>query len=149
MDHFCPSYFALADPDGEGYGGKPVDECPFCALGEDRIVARSDHTWTIRDAFPVSKGHSLILPRRHVSSWFETGALEKAALLQALDEAKQALDAEFSPEGYNIGINDGVFAGQTVPHLHIHLIPRYKGDTPDPRGGVRWVFPDKARYWKE
>ncbi len=66
-----------------------------------------------------------------------------------LEEAKKGVDAEFHPDGYNIGINDGAAAGQTVPHLHIHLIPRYKGDQPDPRGGVRWIFPDKADYWSK
>ncbi|MDV7390058.1 HIT domain-containing protein, partial [Arthrospira platensis SPKY1] len=66
-----------------------------------------------------------------------------------LDEAREAVSSQYSPDGYNIGINDGPAAGQTVPHLHIHLIPRYKGDLPDPRGGVRWVIPTKADYWSE
>jgi diadenosine tetraphosphate (Ap4A) HIT family hydrolase len=89
----------------------------------------------------------LVIPRRHVGSFFELLADEQADLLGLLDAAKQILDADFSPDGYNIGINDGAAAGQTVPHLHIHLIPRYKGDCPDPRGGVRWLFPEKADYW--
>ena len=121
--------------------------CPFCSLTPDRIISESDHSVTIRDGYPVSKGHSLIIPKRHVESFFELHAIEKAAILQALDEAKEALDREVSPDGYNIGINDGEAAGQTIMHLHVHLIPRYKGDTSDPRGGVRWIFPDKARYW--
>lgn len=74
---------------------------------------------------------------------------ERGALLDLLEGEKRALDAEFHPDGYNIGINDGIVAGQTVPHLHIHLIPRYHGDRPDPRGGVRWIFPEKADYWTE
>lgn len=122
-------------------------DCPFCPLPTDRIISESDYTITIRDSFPVSEGHTLIIPKRHVQSFFELHAIEKAAVLQALDEAKEALDKEFSPDGYNIGINDGEAAGQTVMHLHIHLIPRYKGDTEDPRGGVRHVFPEKAKYW--
>ena len=73
--------------------------------------------------------------------------MNRGALLALVDEAKQQAEIEFRPQGYNIGINDGPAAGQTVPHLHIHLIPRYAGDLPDPRGGVRWVIPDKARYW--
>ena len=121
--------------------------CPFCILEPDRIISESDYTITIRDGYPVSKGHTLVIPRRHVQSFFELQAIEKAAVLQALDEAKEALDKEFSPDGYNIGINDGEAAGQTVMHLHVHLIPRYKGDTEDPRGGVRWIFPEKAKYW--
>ena len=124
-------------------------DCIFCNLEPDRIISESDYTFTIRDGFPVSEGHTLIIPKRHVQSFFELQAIEKAAVLQALDEAKEALDKEFSPDGYNIGINDGEAAGQTVMHLHMHLIPRYKGDTEDPRGGIRHVFPAKAKYWKE
>ena len=122
--------------------------CPFCTLSEDRIISESDYSVTIRDGYPVSEGHTLIIPKRHVESFFELHAIEKAAILQGLDVAKEQLDEELSPDGYNIGINDGEAAGQTVMHLHVHLIPRYKGDTSDPRGGVRWIFPDKARYWK-
>ncbi|MCK5352437.1 HIT family protein [bacterium] len=121
-------------------------DCIFCNLEPDRIISESDYTLTIRDGFPVSEGHTLIIPKRHVQSFFELQAIEKAAILQAMDEAKEALDKEFSPDGYNIGINDGEAAGQTVMHLHVHLIPRYKGDTEDPRGGVRWIFPEKAKY---
>jgi diadenosine tetraphosphate (Ap4A) HIT family hydrolase len=124
-------------------------DCPFCTLPTDRIISESDYSLTIRDGFPVSEGHTLIIPRRHVQSFFELKAIEKAAILQALDEAKESLDKEFSPDGYNIGINDGEAAGQTVMHLHVHLIPRYKGDTDDPRGGVRWIFPEKAKYWED
>ena len=122
-------------------------DCPFCTLSPDRIISESDYTLTIRDGFPVSEGHTLIIPKRHVQSFFELKAIEKAAILQAMDEAKEVLDKEFSPDGYNIGINDGEAAGQTVMHLHVHLIPRYKGDAEDPRGGVRHIFPDKAKYW--
>jgi diadenosine tetraphosphate (Ap4A) HIT family hydrolase len=101
----------------------------------------------VRDSFPVSPGHTLVIPRRHIGSFFELWAEERAAMLALLDSAKAGVEAEFHPDGYNIGINDGSAAGQTVPHLHIHLIPRYAGDTPDPRGGVRWVLPAKAKYW--
>ncbi|HDL53779.1 MAG TPA: HIT family protein [Proteobacteria bacterium] len=121
--------------------------CPFCTVPSDRIISESDYTFTIRDGYPVSDGHTLIIPKRHVQSFFELHAIEKADILQFMEEARGQLDEEFSPDGYNIGINDGEAAGQTVMHLHIHLIPRYKGDIPDPRGGVRWIFPDKAKYW--
>jgi diadenosine tetraphosphate (Ap4A) HIT family hydrolase len=124
-------------------------DCPFCTLPPDRIISESDHTITIRDGFPVSEGHALIIPKRHVQSFFELQAIEKAAVLQALEEAKETLDREFSPDGYNIGINDGKAAGQTILHMHVHLIPRYKGDTEDPRGGVRHIFPLKAKYWED
>jgi len=125
----------------------PEKNCIFCNLEPDRIISESDYTVTIRDGYPVSQGHTLIIPKRHVQSFFELQANEKAAVLQALDEAKEVLDKEFSPDGYNIGINDGEAAGQTVMHLHVHLIPRYKGDTEDPRGGIRHIFPEKAKYW--
>ena len=103
--------------------------------------------WVIRDGFPISPGHTLIIPKRHVASFFELTAEERSGLLALLDEAKADLDREFSPQGYNIGVNDGKAAGQTIAHVHIHLIPRFAGDRPDPRGGVRWIVPEKADYW--
>lgn len=121
--------------------------CPFCTLPPNRIIASNETGVTIRDAYPVSEGHTLIIPRRHVSSWFELTDPDKFELLKLQTQAQKLLETEFRPDGYNIGINDGLAAGQTVPHLHIHLIPRYKGDTADPRGGVRWVIPTKAQYW--
>lgn len=121
--------------------------CPFCTLPGERIVVANLHGVVIRDAFPVSPGHTLVIPRRHMASFFELEPGERDALFALLDEAKRHLDRELKPVAYNIGINDGPAAGQTVPHLHIHLIPRYAGDRPDPRGGIRWVFPDKADYW--
>ena len=121
--------------------------CPFCTLPAERILNTSQHGWIIRDGFPISPGHTLIIPRRHVDSFFNLTADEKLDLLGLLEIAKVDLDAEFKPDSYNIGINDGPAAGQTVPHLHIHLIPRYTGDVSDPRGGVRWLIPAKADYW--
>ncbi|MCX7165738.1 MAG: HIT family protein [Rhodocyclales bacterium] len=121
--------------------------CPFCRLPSSRLVAGDDLALVVRDGFPVSLGHTLILPRRHFGSFFEATEAERASLLRLLDEAKLVLDAQFQPDGYNIGINNGAAAGQTVAHLHIHLIPRYKGDREDPRGGIRWVLPEKAKYW--
>ena len=103
--------------------------------------------WVIRDGFPISPGHTLIVPKRHVASFFDLTPEERADLLALLDAAKADLDRELSPQGYNIGINDGAAAGQTVPHLHIHLIPRFAGDQEDPRGGIRWIIPEKADYW--
>lgn len=125
----------------------PSISCPFCTLEQRRILTENELGRVIRDGFPISLGHTLIVPKRHVGSFFEVTVEERDSLFRLLDEAKAALDAEFHPSGYNIGINDGATAGQTVPHLHIHLIPRYSGDTSDPRGGVRWIFPDKAKYW--
>lgn len=121
--------------------------CPFCTLTPSRIIAGDEMAVVLRDAYPVSLGHTLVIPRRHVASFFNVTSEERDSLLRLLGEAKRGLDSEFHPSGYNIGINDGQTAGQTVLHLHIHLIPRYAGDLPDPRGGVRWVMPDKADYW--
>jgi diadenosine tetraphosphate (Ap4A) HIT family hydrolase len=121
--------------------------CAFCTLPEGRVVEENEYGVLILDGFPVSLGHSLVISKRHVRSLFDITESERLGLLKLLDRAKELVSNEHRPEGYNIGINDGVAAGQTVPHLHIHLIPRYDADVPDPRGGVRWVIPDKAKYW--
>ena len=121
--------------------------CPFCTLPPERILLTSAHGVIIRDGFPISPGHTLVIPRRHVDSFFNLTADERVDLLGLLDQAKAGIDKEFKPDTYNVGINDGPAAGQTVPHLHIHLIPRYTGDVPDPLGGVRWIIPGKADYW--
>jgi diadenosine tetraphosphate (Ap4A) HIT family hydrolase len=122
-------------------------ECPFCSLPKSRILSGNAAGLIIRDGFPVSPGHTLIISRRHVGSFFDLHTEESKELMELLDMAKRDLDVSHSPAGYNIGINDGAVAGQTVPHVHIHLIPRYPNDKPDPRGGVRWVLPLKAKYW--
>lgn len=121
--------------------------CPFCSLPSERIVEANNFAYWIYDGFPVSPGHSLIIPKRHVGSFFEVTLEERLAMLELLDKAKATVTQEQNPDAFNIGINDGSAAGQTVPHLHMHLIPRYKGDIADARGGVRWVIPDKADYW--
>lgn len=121
--------------------------CPFCTLPAGRIVMADHLAVVIRDGFPVSPGHTLILPKRHVGSFFDITEEERRAMLALLDAAKAGLDAEYHPDGYNVGINDGPAAGQTVPHSHIHLIPRIGGDRDDPRGGIRWILPEKAQYW--
>lgn len=123
--------------------------CPFCALPAERIILSNAHGIVIRDGFPISQGHTLVIPRRHTGSFFDLEEPERNALLALLEEARQRLDREMGPDGYNIGINDGPAAGQTVPHLHIHLIPRFRGDRADPRGGVRWIIPEKADYWSD
>jgi len=123
--------------------------CPFCTLPAGRVVEENDLALLILDGYPVSPGHSLIIPKRHVGSFFEVTRAERAALLALLDKAKELVEKDHTPDGFNIGINDGAAAGQTVPHLHMHLIPRYTGDQNDPRGGVRWVIPNKADYWSQ
>ena len=122
--------------------------CPFCTLQRERLVFESELAFVIRDGHPVSPGHMLVIPRRHVGSFFDTTAAEQASLLKLLNLARLEVAQEFRPAGYNVGINDGAAAGQTVEHVHIHLIPRYGGDRDDPRGGVRWVLPEKAAYWQ-
>lgn len=121
--------------------------CLFCTLPQERIIESNDSGVVIRDDYPVSSGHTLIIPRRHYGSFFELTGDERNDLMQLLDKAKRVIDTELKPDGYNIGINDGPAAGQTVLHLHIHLIPRYIGDSKDPRGGVRWVISERADYW--
>lgn len=122
--------------------------CLFCTLPEKRVLMANGLAVVIRDGFPVSPGHTLIIPKRHVATFFETTTEERLSMFELMDVAKRKLDAELDPAAYNIGVNDGLAAGQTIAHLHIHLIPRYAGDTADPRGGVRWIFPKKAKYWE-
>lgn len=123
--------------------------CPFCRLDPAEILLENDHAVVFYDRFPVTPGHALVVPKRHITSFFETTAEERGALMELVGRVREHLLAERAPDAFNIGINDGVAAGQTVMHLHIHLIPRYLGDTEDPRGGVRWIMPVKAPYWKK
>ena len=122
--------------------------CPFCSPAPDRIAFERPLVLALWDAFPASPGHLLVVPRRHVATWFDANEEERTAILKALDEAKALVDGRHHPDGYNIGVNVGEAAGQTVFHLHVHLIPRYAGDAPDPRGGVRHVIPGKGNYLK-
>ena len=123
--------------------------CPFCPPRSDEILLERPLAFLQRDKRPLTKGHALIIPRRHVATFFETTPEERVAMLELLDEAKMILDREHRPDGYNVGINDGAAAGQTVMHVHVHIIPRYLGDKSDPRGGIRWMLPEKAAYWNE
>ena len=118
--------------------------CPFCSPPVDHVLIERPLAFVKRDGYPLTKGHSLVIPRRHVATFFETTNEERRAMLELLDEAKVLLDREHGPDGYNIGINNGVAAGQTVMHVHLHVIPRYLGDTSDPRGGIRWIFPENG-----
>jgi diadenosine tetraphosphate (Ap4A) HIT family hydrolase len=99
------------------------------------------------DAYPVSEGHALAIPRRHVECVDDLTEAEFVAIWRVLKEMRVVVLERSAPNGFNIGVNDGASAGQTVRHVHFHLIPRYAGDLPDPRGGIRWVLPAKARYW--
>jgi len=121
--------------------------CPFCNPSREEILAESSVALALWDNHPLNPGHVLIVPRRHVASWFESTSTEREEILQLADEARRVVIERHSPDAFNLGINDGPVAGQTVPHLHLHLIPRYHGDVSDPRGGVRWIIPDRAVYW--
>ena len=120
---------------------------PFLERPASAHVARNALAFAIRDAFPVSPGHTLVVPFRLVPTFFDATPEEQAAVLELVRVVKGQLDAlDPRPDGYNVGFNAGVAAGQTVMHLHVHVIPRYAGDVPDPRGGVRYVIPAKANY---
>lgn len=99
------------------------------------------------DGYPVSPGHSLVIPKTHVASIFDLSAKQRADLWRLVEKVRKELLKKFNPEAFNIGVNDGLAAGQTVPHAHIHVIPRRAGDVKDPRGGIRWVISGKAKYW--
>lgn len=122
---------------------------PFLARPTSDHVAANDLAFAIRDGFPVSPGHTLVVTRRLVATWFDATPEEQTAVMALVNEVKRLLDESHRPDGYNVGFNAGDAAGQTVPHLHVHVIPRYRGDRADPRGGVRWVLPDKADYWSK
>jgi len=126
---------------------EPKKGCPFCSLTESRIRYTSELAVAVDDAYPVSPGHTLIVPRRHVGTYFALSDPERHAMHALMDQARCDLARERKPDAYTIGINDGPAAGQSIPHVHIHLIPRYRGDRENPRGGVRWVLPEKADYW--
>jgi diadenosine tetraphosphate (Ap4A) HIT family hydrolase len=121
-----------------------ADNCPFCRI--EAVLFETELAYVRPDKYPVNPGHLLIIPKRHVADFFFTRAAEKTALLMLLDEAKRYLDSTYAPAGYNVGVNIGSAAGQTIPHVHLHLIPRYNGDTADPRGGVRGVIPSRQSY---
>jgi diadenosine tetraphosphate (Ap4A) HIT family hydrolase len=122
------------------------DPCPFCTPSPDRVFLETEQVLGLWDGFPVSPGHALLVTRRHVPTWFDATADEQQALTAAIAAARLAIEMNNRPTGYNVGFNACEAAGQTVFHLHVHVIPRYQGDTPDPRGGVRGVIPGKAVY---
>jgi diadenosine tetraphosphate (Ap4A) HIT family hydrolase len=121
-------------------------DCPFCQIPPTRIIEGNNLAYTVPDAYPVSRGHTLIIPRRHVTSFFDLTVAEVGSVFDLLDQARARLDRTHGPDGYNVGINIGHDAGQTILHVHVHLIPRYAGDVPDPEGGVRNIIPGKGRY---
>jgi diadenosine tetraphosphate (Ap4A) HIT family hydrolase len=142
----------LTSPESEvAWGLEPTtaSECPFCAPENEAVVARSDHGLAVSDRYPVTAGHTLIVPKSHVGSIFDLPVRVQQDLWTLVDSVRGLLMREHGPAGFTVGINDGPAAGQTVDHAHIHVIPRYEDDVPDPRGGMRWVVPSKAAYWEE
>jgi diadenosine tetraphosphate (Ap4A) HIT family hydrolase len=127
----------------------PPSRCPFCPPSPDQILLERPLVVFTRDTHPLTQGHALVMPRRHVASFFDTTADERRQMFELLDEAKAMLDRAHRPDGYTIGINDGPAAGQTVMHVHLHVIPRYLEDVADPRGGIRMIIPERANYWKK
>lgn len=124
-----------------------MKSCPFCDLEQSIIIAESKSAIAFRDAFPLTKGHTLVVPRQHVNSIYALPAMEQADLWAFVAELRHLLAEELNVNAFNVGINDGPAAGQTVEHAHIHVIPRRFGDVDDPRGGIRHIIPGKARYW--
>tara|TARA_B100000035_G_scaffold2469_2_gene2161 strand:+ start:1157 stop:1531 length:375 start_codon:yes stop_codon:yes gene_type:complete len=124
-----------------------MEDCIFCNLENSRIENESELFISIKDMYPVTKGHTLIVSKRHVASYFDLSADEKSDLITFLDfERDKILRDDNSIDGFNVGINDGQYAGQTIMHFHMHLIPRRKGDVKEPTGGVRGVIPNKQKY---
>ncbi|WP_134703614.1 HIT family protein [Ammoniphilus sp. YIM 78166] len=120
--------------------------CPFCELPEELIVMENEWAKAFYDKFPVQKGHLLIVPKRHAAAYFDATDEEILAIHQLIRQGKKMLDDLHQPDGFNIGVNVGEYGGQTVMHLHFHLIPRYKGDIDDPRGGIRKAIPNLVPY---
>ena len=122
-------------------------DCPFCHPDAEReLITESAQAYAISDKYPVSDGHALVLPKRHVPSYFALHPTEQAACWMLAQRVQMLLRARYHPDGFNVGINTGTAAGQTVPHAHIHIIPRYEGDVEHPNGGVRGVIPGAADY---
>lgn len=119
-------------------------ECVFCQMKD--YILENELAYAIYDKYPVGKGHMLFIPKRHVKDFFDITKEEREAIFELIDEGKKLLDEKYSPDSYNVGINCGEHAGQTIMHVHVHLIPRYIGDIKNPTGGVRGVIPEKMKY---
>ena len=121
-----------------------MKDCPFCNL--NNIEHSTEFFNIVFDKYPVSEGHTLVISKRHVASYFDLSNDEKYELVEIIDTLQRYLSDTYSPNGFNVGFNDGKCAGQTVQHFHLHIIPRYEGDMENPQGGVRGVIPNKQKY---
>jgi len=120
-----------------------MEKCFFCDLGKrdkPNLIRENEEFYSIYDDSPVSPGHAIVIPKSHVLSFFELESDQSAGLVEFIKEVKTEIDIKYAPDAYNLGVNDGRAAGRSIDHLHIHLIPRYKGDVENPRGGVRNLF---------
>lgn len=124
------------------------EESPFHPVDPERVILETFTAVAFYDGYPLSEGHALVVPRFPVISLYELDSDMQAAIWDVVRQVREFLEETYHPDGFNIGINDGQAAGQTIPHAHIHIIPRYGGDVPDPRGGIRWIIPEKAKYWE-
>lgn len=122
---------------------------PFYPLDQDRVVYEDECVIAFYDCYPVSPGHTLLVAKQVTASHFDLSPDIRQHVWAAVEKVRDFLHQQHHPNGFNIGLNDGTAAGQTILHAHIHIIPRYEGDQIDPRGGVRWIFPEKANYWEE
>lgn len=124
-----------------------TSNCPFCSLeSEGRLLAENELVFAILDRFPVNPGHVLVIPKFHTADYFHLPLEYQVAVWKMMNEVREQVESRYQPHGYNIGVNVREAAGQTVSHVHVHLIPRYTGDVAEPRGGVRGVIPDKRTY---
>ncbi len=122
--------------------------CIFCNPEPDRtLITESATFYSIYDKYPVNNGHALLIPKRHITSYFDINFNENYASFLMLKKVREILQVNYNPDGFNIGVNVGASAGQTIEHLHIHMIPRYKGDCENPVGGIRNIFPEKSNYF--
>ena len=130
------------------HGADPQTDCPFCGIPDESVLAESRHALAVRDGYAVSSGHTLVIPKAHSETLFAQSAEIQSDLWRLVAKVRNELQSRYNPDGFNVGLNDGRAAGQTVKHAHIHVIPRFDGDVADPRGGIRWVLPKRAAYWE-
>ena len=123
-----------------------IMDCIFCSINKEKIIYENQYWFAIFDEFPVNQGHVLLMPKHHVETIYGLNEEESNTLVASIEAVENLLKRFLKIDGFNIGINQGAAAGQTVPHLHIHIIPRYEGDVDDPKGGVRGVIPSKQKY---
>jgi len=125
-----------------------MHECQFCAKVDEKDFRwENDHAVAFADRYPVGPGHTLVVPRVHQSDLFRLDPIVRAEVWALVDDVHRDLLKDLGADGFNVGLNEGTAAGRTVDHAHVHVIPRFNGDMPDPRGGIRWVLPENADYW--